>query len=120
MPSTSTAIAVCSACGVLSHPLSDDGPDKGNPNGSNPGNNLLLVTAGKSFLTVGDTTSIVVTFNGAVLSNNGSVSTANSDTTVVRIGGFQITARAVGSATISVSYGSYSASPPLGITVVAK
>jgi hypothetical protein len=114
------AVAACLGCGSLAHPLNDDGNDKGNPNGLNPGSATLTVSIAKTVLYVGDTVSFVPTFNGAALLNNGSVSTANSDTTVVRVGGFLITARAIGSATINVSYGTYTATPPLGITVVAR
>jgi hypothetical protein len=115
-----TAVAACIGCGGLAHPQSDDGNDKGNPTGINPGQQTLIVNIAKTTLNIGDTISFVPTFNGAALTNNGSVATGNSDTTVVRVGGFLITARALGSATISVSYGSYAASPPLGITVVAR
>ena len=115
-----TAIAACVACGNLAHPLSDDGNDAGNPNGHNPGSATLTVAIQKTVLYVGDTLSFVPSFNGAALINNGSVTTANSDTTVIRVGGFKVTALAIGSATVNVSYGNYSATPPLGITVVAR
>jgi hypothetical protein len=115
-----TVIAVSAGCGNLSHPLSDDGPDKNNPNGGNPGTLTINAMVGKSILVVGDTTSIVGTFNGAPLTNNGSVVTTSSDTNIVHIGGLFIFAKAVGSSTITVSYGSYSLTPPITISVVAK
>ncbi len=115
-----TAVALCLGCGGLAHPLSDDGNDKGNPTGSNPGSQTLTATLGKSTLTVGDTTSIVAVFNGATLQNNGSVVVSSSDTNVVHVGGLSLFAKTAGSATISVTYGNYSVSPPPSITVVGR
>jgi hypothetical protein len=113
-------VTLCLGCGSLSHPLSDDGNDKNNPSGSNPGTLTINATVGKSILVVGDTTSIVGTFNGAPLTNNGSVVTTSSDTNIVHIGGLFIFAKAVGSSTITVSYGTYNLTPPITISVVAK
>jgi hypothetical protein len=104
----------------LSHPVSDDGNDIGNPEGHNPGTQTLTVTVGKSILMVGDTTSIVGSVGGAPISANGLLITTSSDSTVARVGGPFILATGVGMATISVSYSGYQASPPVYISVIPR
>jgi plastocyanin len=113
-------VLVCASCLGLSHPLSDDGADANNPNGHNPGTQVLSVTIQRSLLMVGDTVSIVGSVNGVTISSNGLLVTSSSDPAVATVGGAVIFARGVGTATIDVAYSGYQASPPITVSVVAN
>ena len=115
---TAGAALVAAACGGLSHPLSNDGADSGNPVGANPGTTILTLNVATSSLTVGDTVSITGTLGGAALQNNGLFQATTSDSSVATVGGVVIFARSVGTATISASYNGYQASSPIDIAVV--
>lgn len=106
------------ACGTLSHPLSNDGADAGNPVGANPGSTTLFVDVANSTLMVGDTTSITGSLGGSPLQNNGLFTATSSDSSVATVGGMVIFARSVGSTLINASYSGYQASSPIGISVV--
>lgn len=108
---------LAAGCGGLSHPINDDGADKGSPTGINPGTQTLSVSVGSSVLAVGDTVWINGTLNGAPLTNNGLLSVTSSDSTVATAGGQVIFARSVGTATFNVTFNGVTA-PPLGIGVV--
>lgn len=109
---------IAAGCGGLSHPLSNDGSDGGNPVGANPGTNVLTLNVATTSLTVGDTVSITGTLGGAALENNGLFQATTSDSSVATVGGVVIFARSVGSATINASYNGYQASSPIDIAVV--
>jgi hypothetical protein len=113
-------VACAASCGGLEHPTSNDGADANNPAGRNPGTLILNVSVGKSILMVGDTTSITGSVGGVTISSNGLLVTSSSDTSVVYVGGPLILARAVGTATISVAYSGYQASPPLTVSVIPR
>ncbi|MGH7655173.1 MAG: cupredoxin domain-containing protein [Gemmatimonadaceae bacterium] len=112
------AALAAAACGNLSHPLSNDGADSGNPIGANPGSTTLFVDVDNSTLTVGETASITGSLGGAPLQNNGLFTATSSDSSVATVGGLTIFARSVGSAMINASYSGYHASSPIGISVV--
>src|ERR1019366_5472303 len=113
-------MAWAASCGLLAHPTSNDGADANNPAGSNPGTLILNVSVGKSILMAGDTTSITGSVGGVTISSNGLLVTSSSDTSVVYVVGPLILARAVGTATISVAYSGYQASPPLTVSVIPR
>lgn len=115
---TAGAALVAAACGNLSHPLSNDGSDSGNPVGANPGTTILTLNVASSSLTVGDTVSITGSLGGAAIQNNGTFQATSSDPSVATVGGVMILARSVGSASINASYNGYQASSPIGISVV--
>ena len=115
---TAGAALVAAACGNISHPLSNDGADAGNPIGANPGSTTLFVDVDNATLTVGGTASITGSLGGSPLQNNGLFSATSSDSSVATVGGLTIFARSVGSAMINASYSGYNASSPIGISVV--
>lgn len=112
------AAVFVAGCGNLSHPINDDGADKGSPTGINPGTQTLSVDVSSNVLAVGDTVWINGSLNGAPLSNNGLLNVTSSDPTVATAGGQVIYARAVGQTTINVTFNGVTASPPIGIGVV--
>lgn len=105
------------ACGVLAHPVSNDGADAGNPNGNNPGTTILTINASRSPLLVGDTATITGSVGGLPISNNGAFQSTSSDPSVLFVGGTALFARSVGTATINASFNGYVAPMPLTITV---
>lgn len=115
---TTGAALILAGCGGLSHPVSNDGADSGNPLGANPGTTTLTVYVANTSLTVGDTASITGSLSGAPLQNTGLFSATTSDSSVATVGGPVIFARSVGSAQITVSYGGYTAYSPIDIAVV--
>jgi plastocyanin len=115
---TAGAAFLAAACGGLSHPLSNDGADSGNPVGANPGTTILTLNVANTSLTVGDTVSITGSLGGAPLQNTGLFNAVSSDPSVATVGGVVIFARSVGSTTISASYSGYQASPPIDIAVL--
>src|SRR6185312_15729778 len=112
------AAVFAAGCGTLSHPINDDGADKGSPTGINPGTQTLAVSVGSNVLAVGDTVTINGSLNGAPLSNNGLLTVTSSDPSVATAGGTVIFARSVGQTTINVTFNGVTASPPIGIGVV--
>jgi plastocyanin len=111
------AVAVCAcACGGLSHPLSNDGSDGNSALGANPGTSVLLLTANRTSLALGDTETLGGTYAGATLINNGTFTATSSDSSVVAVGGIYLQALSVGSATITGSYQGSQAS--IGFTVL--
>jgi plastocyanin len=115
---TAGAALILAGCGGLSHPISNDGADKGNPLGINPGTNTLTVYVDNSSLTVGETATINGSLSGAALQNTGLFNTTSSDSSVATVGGSVIFARSVGMASINVSYGGYTAAAPIDIAVL--
>lgn len=109
--------AIVSACGGLSHPVSNEGADANNPNGANPGTTLLTINASRSPLYVGDTASITGNFGGMPIFNNGSFQATSSDPSVLFVGGTSLSARSAGTATVSATYSGHEASPALTVTV---
>jgi plastocyanin len=110
-------VACAASCGVLAHPTSNDGADAGNKNGTNSGTLTLNVSAARSDIAVGETTSIVGTLGGAAIENTGLLHTTSSDSSVAVAGGTVIYGRSVGSATIGVVYSGHVASPPIYVSV---
>jgi len=68
-PAALLLVAGAASCGVLAHPTSNDGALAGNKNGINPGTQTLYVTAGRSDIAVGDTTSFTGSLGGATIVN---------------------------------------------------
>jgi plastocyanin len=113
----SAAWVLLASCGVLAHPVSNDGSDTGNPNGVTSGGTMLTISASRSNLGVGDTASILGSVGGQAIANNGSFVATSSDPTVLFVGGTSMFARSVGSVTITATDNGYQAT--MGVTVHA-
>lgn len=103
-------------CGVLAHPVSNDGNDITNPKAANPGTAALSLSADRTDLGVGDSQLITATYDGAVLNGGGATpSSTISDSGVIAGGAFGARALSVGGATITATYQGSTAS--IGFTV---
>lgn len=110
---------IAASCGGLTHPVSDDGADKGNTGAANTGAQILTVNVGRTDFAVGDTTSIQGTLSGATIVNNGGLHTTSSDSSVAYARGQVIYGYSVGTVTIGVNYNGIDASQPITVSIHA-
>jgi plastocyanin len=116
----SAAVLFSASCGVLAHPVSNDGSDTGNPNGLTTGGTILTISASRSNLGVGDTASIVGTIGQQAIANNGSFVATSSDPTILFVGGTSMFARSVGAVTVTATDNGYQATMSVSVHAAAN